>query len=162
MKQASHRARRVIASRRGLLLALGVLLGTCLLNPVPGGAGEGAVVSADQAFSRAEAGEVVLIDVRAPQEWRQTGIPRGARQVTIHDPNGLEGFLAAVTAEVGGDLETPIALICARGNRSTLAQQVLSQAGFSTVLNIREGMLGSASGPGWLARNLPVDDCTDC
>ena len=82
--------------------------------------------------------------------------------VTIHDPNGLAGFLAAVTAEVGGDLETPIALICARGNRSMLAQQVLSEAGFSTVLNIREGMLGSASGPGWLARNLPVDDCTDC
>jgi rhodanese-related sulfurtransferase len=120
------------------------------------------VISAADALSLARSGDILLIDVRSSGEWRQTGVPAGARQVTIHDPNGLRGFLDSIKAEVGNDLNTRIALICARGNRSTIAQRVLTEAGFTNVLNVREGMFGSADGPGWLAQKLPVDDCRLC
>ena len=150
------------ASHRWLLVRLGLLIGALLFGLGPALAGSGDVVSADEALVRAETGEVLLIDVRSPQEWGQTGVPKGAHQVTIHDPRGLAGFISAIKVEVGGDLDMPIAVICARGNRSTLAQKVLTEAGFTNVLNVREGMLGSPSGPGWLSRRLPVDDCTRC
>ncbi len=150
------------ASHRWLLVRLGLLIGALLLGPGPALAGSSDVIGADEALGRAETGEVLLIDVRSPQEWRQTGVPKGARQVTIHDPKGLAGFISAVKVEVGGDLDLPIAVICAQGNRSTFAQKALTEAGFTNVLNIREGMLGSPSGPGWLSRRLPVDDCTRC
>ncbi len=81
------------------------------------------VMTADEAKERLESGQMMLIDVRSPQEWRQTGIAKGARTVTIHNPGGLPGFVEAVKAEVGGDFDKGIAVICARGNRSTIAHQ---------------------------------------
>ncbi len=120
------------------------------------------VITPEEANMRAEAGELVLIDVRSPQEWRQTGVPRGARRVTIHDPGGLKGFVDAMAAAVDGDLKKPIAVICARGNRSTAAQKVLSEAGFTRVFNIREGFAGGPYGPGWVKRGLPVEACPGC
>lgn len=116
-------------------------------------------ISSSEALARARRGEVTIIDVRSPQEWRQTGLPAGAKAVSIHDPDGIEGFVAALRRSVGNDLDRPVALICARGNRSTRAQNALQAAGFTQVLNIKEGMLGSASGPGWLARELPLESC---
>ena len=32
----------------------------------------------------------------------------------------------------------------------------LAEAGFASVLNVPEGMLGSGAGPGWVKRGLPV------
>jgi rhodanese-related sulfurtransferase len=120
------------------------------------------VLHADEAWRMAEAGQIVLVDVRSPEEWQQTGVPAGARAVTIHNAHGLVGFLDSLRAELNGDFDRPIALICARGNRSSLAFSALSEAGYSQVLNVREGMLGSADGPGWLSRGLPTDNCGTC
>ena len=153
--------RRVSATRRRFLRGIAASSGLALL-PGASRSDEMRVISAEDALSLAKSGDILLIDVRSAEEWRQTGVPAGARQVTIHDPNGLQGFLDSVKAEAGNDLNTRIAVICARGNRSTIAQQVLTESGFSNVLNVREGMFGSADGPGWLAQKLPVDDCRVC
>lgn len=127
-------------------------------------AGSGAaLIDGASAFARMEAGELTLIDVRSPAEWRGTGVPRGARTVTIHDPAGLAGFVAAATRAVNGQKDRPIAVICARGTRSSRAQRALRAAGFSNIVNVREGMLGNpVDGPGWLRRNLPVETCPNC
>jgi rhodanese-related sulfurtransferase len=138
-----------------------MLMGT-LAPATAAAAGEGGVITADAAAERAAAGEILVIDVRSPREWRQTGVAKGSRRVTIHDPGGLPGFVEAVKVALGGDLKRPIAVICATGNRSTLAQRLLAKAGFTRVLNIKEGMLGGANGPGWLPRGLPVESCTAC
>ncbi|MCH8197278.1 MAG: rhodanese-like domain-containing protein [Proteobacteria bacterium] len=146
--------------RRALTAGFMMLMGTLALATAA--AGEGGVIAADAAAERAAAGELLVIDVRSPREWRQTGVAKGARQVTIHDPGGLPGFVEAVKVVLGGDLKRPIAVICATGNRSTLAQRFLTEAGFTRVLNIKEGMLGGPYGPGWLTRGLPVESCTAC
>jgi rhodanese-related sulfurtransferase len=106
---------------------------------------------------------MTLIDVRSPQEWRETGVPEGAWTVTIHGPQGMAGFVADATKVVGGKKDQPIALICARGWRSWRAGNALRDAGFTNIINVREGMLGNPlDGPGWLDRKLPVEHCKNC
>ena len=127
----------------------------CFLATTPAAADN---LTASEAWSRAKKGEVVLIDVRSPAEWRQTGIPKGAKAITIHDPGGIAAFVAKIKAAVKGDRSARIALICAAGVRSHRAQAALRLAGFSNVLNVREGMMGrNASAPGWLRRKLPTE-----
>ena len=75
---------------------------------------------------------------------------------------GEAGFVAQVAAEMGGDKHAPIGLLSRAGNRGANAQQVLLKAGFTRVFNIKEGMDGSNAGPGWIARGLPLEGCTDC
>ena len=153
-----------LALRKLAACLAALLVWFALAVPAPAaplGAGDG-LIAADAALRGAEADNLTVIDVRSPGEWRQTGLPKGARAVTIHDPGGIEGFVAAMKRAVGGRLDAPVALICARGGRSTRAQQALRGAGFTRVMNIREGMLGSSYGPGWLKRGLPVEVCSGC
>ena len=124
----------------------------------------GEVIDAPRAHDLATAGELVIVDVRTIEEWTQTGVPEGAREVALLPEWGVANptFVDDVLAAVGNDKSTPIALICARGNRSTYAQGLLERSGFSTVYSISEGMIGSAHGPGWLNRGLPVAACKNC
>jgi rhodanese-related sulfurtransferase len=115
------------------------------------------IISAPDARAAALAGSVIIIDVRSPREWRQTGVPSGARTVTIHNRNGIKAFIAQMAKAVGGDKSKPIALICAAGARSARALKILTAAGFTKIQNVSEGMLGRPdAGPGWLKRGLPV------
>ena len=115
------------------------------------------IISAPDARAAALAGSVIIIDVRSPREWRQTGVPSGARTVTIHNRNGIKTFIAQMAKAVGGDKSKPIALICAAGARSARALKILTAAGFTKIQNVSEGMLGRPdAGPGWLKRGLPV------
>ena len=121
------------------------------------------VVAAPSASQEAQAGTRMLIDVRHVTEWRQTGVPAGAKEISIHDRDGLAGFIAKITKAVGGNMKAPISLICARGVRSSKAADVLAAAGFTNISDVREGMLGNQKdGPGWLKRRLPVQPCKNC
>ncbi len=112
---------------------------------------------ADDAYRRAQSGEITLIDTRSPAEWRQTGLPGGALPVTMHNPDGVDAFLRAVLAATGNDKHKPIALICAAGNRSRWAQKFLAEKGFTNIENVGEGLYGNGVHPGWLRRGLPLD-----
>lgn len=117
-------------------------------------------ISAPDAFAAASAGTITLIDIRTPEEWRRTGVAPGAGRVDFH--RGPEHLLRNVLQQTGGDRNAPIALICRTGNRTTHAQAFLQRQGFTQVFNVKEGMAGSAAGPGWLKRGLPVDACAQC
>jgi len=141
--------------RRGFLLgAVAVVAaGVCAARWYNIGAeiGEDAL-SAPEALARAQLGEILLVDIRRPDEWQATGIPLGAVPLDLR----RDDFVEALLAEAGGDRARPVALICARGVRSARLGKRLSQAGFTAILDVPEGMLGSGAGPGWLARGLPV------
>ena len=149
------------ASRRHFLFALSGLVPAILLAATTGHAG-GVEIAADEAFQKAQEGELLIVDVRSTQEWQDSGVPQGARRITIHGPEGLAGFVAALRQDLDGATDRPVALICAGGRRSTMAQAALQEAGFSQVFNVKEGMFGSDSGPGWLQRSLPLDACQNC
>jgi rhodanese-related sulfurtransferase len=120
----------------------------------------GPTLTATDAYAQTQAGKLTLIDIRRPDEWKQTGVAKDALQINM--AQGDSGFVAQVTAETGGDKNTPIGLICRTGNRTTQMQRVLTDAGFTQVYNIKEGMAGSGAGPGWIARGLPVEACERC
>lgn len=117
-------------------------------------------LAAPDAAAAADAGKITLIDIRTPPEWKQTGVAKGARLVNMVHPQGAPGFVNALLEQINGDRSTPIALICRTGNRTTQVQRYLQSQGFTQVYNVKEGMAGSAAGPGWIKRGLPVETCT--
>jgi rhodanese-related sulfurtransferase len=122
----------------------------------------GPTLSAPDAYARAQAGTLTLIDVRHADEWRKTGVAPGALRIDMTTARGKAGFVGQVTTRIGGSKDRPIAILSQAGNRGANAQQALREAGFSQVYNIREGMLGNSAGPGWIARGLPTVACTAC
>jgi rhodanese-related sulfurtransferase len=138
-----------------LVILPALLLTACLSEAGP-------MLSAPEAYEQTRSGQVTLIDIRTPPEWRQTGVADGAHRVDMRHPKGPEGFAAEVLAQVNGDKDAPIALICRTGNRTTQVQKELMARGFTHVYNVKEGMVGSAAGPGWLKRGLPVEPCKQC
>jgi rhodanese-related sulfurtransferase len=144
---------------KGLLTAL-LIMATAAMGRHA--AADDGRLSADEALHRADAGELVIIDVRSPLEWRRTGLPAGAVPATIHNSGGPEAFLREVEAALNGDRDRPVALICASGGRSRAAQSFLAGRGFTDVYDIAEGMHGGRHGPGWLSRRLPTQPCTSC
>jgi rhodanese-related sulfurtransferase len=122
----------------------------------------GPELSAPDALARADAGKLTIIDIRTRDEWRQTGVGKGVERLDMRHPGGRDGFVADLLARVGGDRTAPIGLICRTGNRSGHVQRLLLDNGFSQVFNIREGMVGSSAGPGWIRRGLPVEPCSRC
>lgn len=146
---------RFVRGARALAILPFVLLTACLSEAGP-------TLSAPEAYEQSRAGRVTLIDIRTPSEWRQTGVAEGAHRVNLHNPRGIEGFVARILADVDGNKDAPIALICRTGSRTTQAQKVLMDQGFTKVYNVNEGMAGSGAGPGWLKRGLPVESCKQC
>ncbi len=147
MRHALHDARRWLAA---------ALAFSALAACAPSSAGP--ELSAPEAHKRAQAGQLTLVDIRRPEEWRQTGVAQGAARIDMRRPD----FTQAVLQAVHGDPNAPIGIICRTGNRTTQMQKAMLEAGFTQVYNIREGMAGSGAGPGWLRQGLPVQDCARC
>jgi rhodanese-related sulfurtransferase len=113
----------------------------------------GGTLTAAEAHAKAIAGEITLIDIRRPEEWAETGSGEGAHRIDLR----REDFTDAVAALVDGNRAAPIALICARGVRSARESNRLQAAGFTNIIDVPEGMLGSSAGPGWIAAGLPLN-----
>lgn len=113
-------------------------------------------LSPPEAHEAAGAGAVLLVDIRRPDEWSRTGIGEGAVPLDMR----RQDFEQALLQAAKGDAARPIALICARGVRSRRLSKRLKAAGFTRIIDVPEGMLGSGAGPGWLKRGLPVVEVT--
>ncbi len=100
--------------------------------------GVGSVTPGD-AHQRQSAGSL-LIDVRERQEWNSGHAP-GAKHIPL-------GQLAQRARELPKDRE--LLVICRSGNRSSVAVELLQQAGFPQVHNVTGGMVV------WQRVGLPV------
>jgi rhodanese-related sulfurtransferase len=101
----------------------------------------------DAASARAAAlkGELLLVDIRAPAEWEQTGIADVAHPLDMTRPDFLEAFEELHARH----LNREVAIMCRSGARSARVRAALEAAGHE-VSDLSEGILG------WLARGLPV------
>lgn len=115
-------------------------------------AGDPAQISPPEALEAATRGEAVLVDIRSREEWQETGLAEPALPISMHEG----GFVQKLLQAMGGDPSRPVAIICATGGRTRYLQNVLASNGFSNIIDVSEGMMGSPAGPGWLKRGLPV------
>jgi rhodanese-related sulfurtransferase len=145
---------RKLAASLASLVALSPGGPACAQQPTHHSATSQRLLSASEAHAASQAGDVVLIDIRTPEEWRQTGIPLGAHAINMHDDPRI--FTQRLMAAFGGDRTRRIALICRTGNRSSHLQVQLLRAGFTNVVDVAEGMAGSRHGQGWLRSGLPT------
>ena len=126
------------------VLALALLLAGCAEPPYVNLDNNGLQALRDQG--------VPVVDIRRPEEWRETGVVDGSRLLTFVDANGRlkPGFLETFTSSFGKD--DPVVLICRTGNRTdVLARHLVEQMGYTQVYNVRDGITR------WLGERRPVD-----
>jgi rhodanese-related sulfurtransferase len=111
-----------------------------------------ATMSVREAHERSRAKEVILVDIRRPEEWADTGVAEGAIKLDMTSPV-FEARLAGLRAENPGK---PIAIICRTANRTRHVQEVLGKRGWTGIVDVRGGMLGDGRNKGWLDEGLPV------
>lgn len=109
-------------------------------------------LSVREALEGAKSGRLVLVDIRTPEEWADTGVPEGAIRLDMTG-SAFEVRLAALKLDHPGK---PIALICRTANRSSEVQKKLAARGWRELVNVRGGLLGNPGDKGWLAEGLPV------
>ena len=79
--------------------------------------------------------DLLVVDIRTPEEWKQTGVVRDALLVTYTTP---ESFLEAVnTRKTVGQT---ITLICRSGNRSSNAARQIAELVEGDVIDVAGGM----------------------
>lgn len=110
------------------------------------------LMSATDARKAVQAGEAILIDVRTPDEWRETGIADVALPITMHNNQ----FLSRLQTVIDKNPDKKIAFICAVGGRTGYITRELKKRGYDDLIDVSEGMLGSANGEGWIKRGLPI------
>jgi hydroxyacylglutathione hydrolase len=81
--------------------------------------------------SKLEKGEVLLLDVREPSEWKEEGTVEGAKCVFFADlPDKVDSL----------PKDKPLVVACSVGNRASIAVSILERAGIKSVSNVLGGM----------------------
>lgn len=94
---------------------------------------------------------VTLVDIRREEEWKQTGIVKGANTITFFTRTGRinPDFKSQFTSLVKPD--QPVVLICRTGNRTRAASQAIAkQLAYKKVYNVTHGIKG------WIGEKRPV------
>lgn len=78
----------------------------------------------------------LIVDIRTPPEWQQTGVIEGADLVTFQDP---DSFLAKVGPQIADGRD--LILICRTGHRSSAAAKILEGRIPNKIVSINGGML---------------------
>ena len=100
---------------------------------------------------RLQAKGVPVIDIRTPEEWRETGVIKGARLMTFSFTSGFDkaGWLKQ-EQQVAKPGE-PVVLVCRSGRRSkAVADYMESQSVKGTIYHANGGMNA------WKAEGRPV------
>jgi len=95
---------------------------------------------------------VPVIDIRRPEEWRQTGVVEGSLLNTFFDKQGRYDVRAWLEklAPVAGK-EDPLILICRTGNRTGVVGRFLDRKlGYAKVYNVEKGITD------WIRKGNPV------
>jgi rhodanese-related sulfurtransferase len=94
---------------------------------------------------------ITLVDIRLEEEWKETGIVKGANTITFFTKTGRinPDFMSQFTSLVKPN--QPVALICRTGNRTRAASQAIAkQLGYKKVYNVTHGIKG------WIGEKYPV------
>ncbi|ADZ69209.1 FKBP-type peptidyl-prolyl cis-trans isomerase [Polymorphum gilvum] len=107
---------------------------------------------------------VPVIDIRMPDEWKQTGVVPGSHLITFFNAQGQ------VNPEFGTELQKVVSgpdaeviFICRTGNRSSvLAKYLAEQAGFTRIANVEKGIVDWIASGGEVTTATMPDNCWLC
>lgn len=121
-------------------------------------------ITPEEAHQQMQSGSA-YIDVRTEGEFG-AGHPASAVNIPVAFPNRATGqmtlndeFVAVVSAHFTPD--QALILGCQSGMRSQHAAEMLAQAGYTNVSNMRGGFGGSHDTPGWASSGLPSSTTCD-
>ncbi|KPQ10345.1 MAG: Rhodanese-related sulfurtransferase [Saliniramus fredricksonii] len=126
--------RKTILYGFALLAALAAGLAIVLIETRPAPAHLSLEARSGEALAQEE--DTLVVDIRRPEEWVQTGVVAGAVLVTYTD---AKSFIARIEPLLAPGQE--LALICRSGNRSSLAAREIAQRIDNPVVDIAGGML---------------------
>ena len=127
-----------IMTRRGFI---GFLAVSACIVAVPALAAEPVTAT----IAEVRNGKHLLIDIREAEEWSRTGVPQGAKLLSMNDFD----FDEQLQALTGGDRNRPVALLCRTGVRAESLRKRLKIRGYSNVTVIEGGLLGDGRHGGW-------------
>ena len=120
-------------------------------------------ISPRDALAFVESGDAVLVDVRSAEERKFVGYVPGSVHVAWATGTSLTRnprFARELEAKTGKD--AVVLLLCRSGNRSALAAEAATKAGFTHAFNVLEGFEGQLDGQqrrgtqdGWRFLGLP-------
>lgn len=107
---------------------------------------------------------VPVIDIRRPDEWRDTGVIPGSHLITFFDMKGnVNPQFGALLQKVVSDSNDEVILMCRTGHRSlTLSKYLSEQAGFSKIGNVEKGIVDWIKSGGEVAKAAVPDGCWLC
>ena len=108
-------------------------------------------LTAEQVAQEIAGGEVLVVDIREPEERRTNGAIAGS----VSAPRGMLEFYADPTSayhKEGFDPDRRVILHCASGGRSALAVKTLQELGYSNIAHLDKGFNG------WKEQGHPVED----
>lgn len=105
-------------------------------------------INCAQAFQELNDNALVLIDVRTPGEWADTGVPAKAKCKTLQDRDFADYVKSCRTAAK----HLPIAFFCLSGARSSKAAELARKAGVENIQIVRGGV------EAWRKAGLPLED----
>jgi len=86
--------------------------------------------------------KIPIVDIRTPQEWKETGLLKGSIPIVFFDEKGnydLKLFLAQLNKAV--DTTKEFAIICRTGSRTKILANFLSVKMHYTVTNLQNGIV---------------------
>lgn len=108
-------------------------------------AAEVPTISATEAAKRVQEGKAVLVDVREPHEWAETGVAAPATLLPMSDFNGEQKLWKPFLEKHAGK---ELLLYCRSGNRSGQVAAKLAAQG--------QPVANAGAFKEWQAANLPV------
>ncbi len=87
--------------------------------------------------------KVALVDIRRPEEWKQTGVVAGSNMITLFDSRGRVNPDFVSELQKVSSPDKPVILICRTGNRTRAASTMLvKQLKYQKVYNVTRGITG--------------------
>lgn len=124
------------------------------LSSLPVFAQQGDIWTVAEVNAALEKGEVVLVDVRRPEEWAQTGVAQGAWPLDMTSGDFTQKLFKARELADG----RPVALICRTANRTGFLMSQIRKAGLTGFVDTVGGMAGKGANKGWIESGLPTVD----
>lgn len=96
--------------------------------------------------------KVTIVDIRTPEEWKETGVIEGSHLLTFFDKNGrynVDNWLKEF-AKIS-QKDQPVILICRTGNRTETVSNFLDKkVGYQHVYNVKKGIME------WIKAGNPI------